>query len=340
MAVITKKYPYTGDEYFFIISNQKECKEVASYIFNKAGDFLTSKEALSHAARLLIYLTKDKSVKEVTEDILNGREDERIDSILRVEKYSYLSVKKQEDEKKAIPIKVSKKPILTAKVKKLIAFGLAVAAVGTIYGNVKATKKENEDNHQISTYIGKLGSEVDSEDYTYNRNIIDQNKRKALDNTYLLDYQSIAMDILEVANGNPDLIELCFYDAYQNLDYDKLTAIDNIFTTLKLNVRDDLALEGIKDDSVYLEYVLDNAVKRNLVDESSSLYSHLQNAINNYKNVRLTSSGMPYNNLSDSDKASIDKLMGLAEKMKKDLGETYKVLLEARVNERESSRGL
>ena len=289
--------------------------DVVKYIKSKSP-------ALFSAEKLVLYTNTLKQTRKFTdEEILNGKADLDIEGFIKAEEARYRSIKKQEEERKCLPIKTKKEKISPTFFKRLILTTLAGASIVSIVSIHSKSLKDNEKvQDDVSKYIGMLASDSNSEDYLHKRNIVAQNtytKEGDMNNAIIYNLPNIALDIIKVTSNNPNLFDLCILDTYFNLNYNRLDNMDKIMEHLKINIlasSPDSPLQSKAEICTsFLDYALNICLKRNLINYSDQEYQQILEVIAKYKVVG-------YNALNENDKNTISILVSKAQGLLVTLG--------------------
>lgn len=262
------------------------------------------------------------------EDILKGKASLEVYKQLSILKAELMTVE-QEKKKTEQDLRTRKKQQdRNRKIQKIlaaIAVAGSIAITGALISDLAVEVKEDK---EIDQAIGAVVSEHDND----KRNIVVQNE-------YIVGFdkegfpivaynnEGIAKDIIKLCNSNPELFDLCVYNAYDNMSHNRLENMDDIIKYLKLYTKDVAGLESIysKVDncSVFLDYI----VNRGFLNPNSENYYVTLNDIEIYKGLK-SDSGVAYNELPEESKERIDGLMKNYRENKDNLYNEYKDDLE------------
>ena len=209
--------------------------------------------------------------------------------------------------------------------------GLACATIVTSFASIHKKMIRDDIDYKTSIYIGMLASELGSEDYEHKRNLVSQNTYN-IDNTVSYNTANIAKDIMSVCENDDSLFDLCLFDVYFNLNYDRLANMDGIFYGLKVEMKsldeNNPLHTKLNDYKSFLEYAFNTAVSNGYLEVGSKDYKEILNAVNNYHQYH-------FNELSDSDQKAIRELLDHIKEIKTNMGNTKLDELSKLVTDRE-----
>lgn len=300
------------DKALEMVNNNNGYYKIGEYIISRFNVNMNINMAKEFGKRLILQYGYKK------EQILNGEADE----IIEFELDSKINKSKEIIN---IPLKTTK----TRNTKKVVVGAIAsLLAVTTIYSfGIKPAYNEMKENDEIKKSIGMMAAEVGSEDYENKRNIVSQNTYKVgLDDRHypIVAYHNdgIAKDIIQVCTKEPELFELCMYNVYFDMNYNRLKNMDEVVRYLKNYTEKDESLAFIQNKlsncNVFLDYLITNG----FANPNAKDYYQLLESIKEYKNLSSFSA------LSEESQKRIEDLIDEYEKNKDNLYDNYKNNLE------------
>lgn len=262
------------------------------------------------------------------EDILKGKASLEVYKQLSILKAELMSVE-QEKKKTEQDLKTKKKQQdRNRKIQKILA-AIAVAGSIAITGAlVSDLAVEVKEDREVDQAIGAIVSELDND----KRDIVVQNE-------YIVGFdaegfpivaynnEGIAKDIIKLCTSNPELFDICIYNAYDNMNHNRLENMDDVIKYLKIYTKDVAGLESIyaKVDNcaVFLDYI----VNRGFLNPNAKEYYVTLNDIEIYKGLKSDNS-VAYNGLPEESRERIDGLIKNYRQNKDNLYNEYKDDLE------------
>lgn len=307
------------DTLFRIVNENSDYYHIGEYIitkFNVNIDMITAK-------KIAEMISKEGYTKE---QILNGIADKSIKNVLNFYKLRSNSVVQKNERVQDVPLKTKKSKI---NKKFVVAAIIAIISLSYIF-NIKTTITEYKENKEISNAIGMMAAESESEDYNYKRNIVVQNTYRAgMDErgypVVAYHNDGIAKDIIEVCTQNPELFDLCMYNVYFNMNYNRLVNMDDVVRYLNIYTESDESLSFIQDKlhncDVFLEYL----IARGFANPNDKYYYQLLEDIKTYK---LSTADVPFNTLEKDAQKRIEELIEEFKNNRSNLLKEYKDNLE------------
>lgn len=274
------------------------------------------------AKRLII------SSKLEVDKILKGEADFEIFRQFNIIKAELMSV---EQEKKKTTQELRTKKKQSERNKKIAKIVAAIAVAGTMVVTAVSLSDlvtEIKEDKAVDNAIGIVVSEHENDP----RNIISQNTYTVgFDNRgfpiIAYDNEGIAKDILKVCSKNSQLFDICVYNAYDNMNYNRLENMDDVIKYLKIYTKDVVGLEDIysrvDNCSVFLDYI----VNRGFLNPNDNDYYQTLNDIDIYKGLK-DKTDVAYSGLPDDSKERIDDLIKNYQGNKENLYSEYKDDLE------------
>lgn len=281
------------------------------------------------------FLGEDK--EEEKEETFENNEESRSDNLETTRRSSA----KRRSNKHYQAFEPKKRPKNKAKVAVLLTLSVLSASVIGLAAYKSEKGQEIIKNIQIEKSIdenlGMLASSPGSYDYENRLNIVEQNTRMFNANAA----SDTASDMLQIISDNPEFFDLCLANVYFNLNSDKLSDMDSIFSYLKtyLGENPDLSMQydRVKGCDVFLDYLM-NLGLVDVNDEEKIV--ELQTAINIYK-VYLERNNMtelnadfdtPFRELDRGNKKPISELLSAYKEYYNNLKKAYVSTVEQTVN--------
>lgn len=309
------------DTLFRIVNENSDYYRIGEYIitkFNVNIDMITAK-------KIGEMISKEGYTKE---QILNGIADKSIKNVLNFYKLRSNSVVQKNERVQDVPLKTKKFKINKKFVVAALAIIITMSSSYTF--GIKPLVTEYKENKEISEAIGMMAAESGSEDYNHKRNIVAQNTYNAgMDErgypVVAYHNDGIAKDIIEVCTQNPDLFDLCMYNVYFNMNYNRLGNMDDVVRYLDMYTKNDESLSFVQDKlhncDVFLEYL----IARGFANPNDKDYYQLLEDIQTYK---LSNADVPFNNLDKDAQKRIEKLIEEFKNNRSNLLNEYKDNLE------------
>jgi len=268
------------------------------------------------------------STKMEADKILKGEADFEIFRQFNIIKAELMSVE-QEKKKTAQELKTKKKQ--SDRNKKIAKIVAALAMAGTIAVSavtIDEAIEKNKINQEVDHAIGAIVSEHENDP----RNIVTQNEYTVgFDKNgfpiVAYDNEGIAKDILKICSKDPQLFDLCVYNAYENMNHNRLENMDDVINFLKIYTKDVAGLEAIytrvDNCSVFLDYI----VNRGFLNPNDKNYYQTLNDIDIYKGLKSTTE-IAYYGLPEDSKERIDDLIKNYRENKDNLYNEYRDNLE------------
>lgn len=327
-AALEKIYDQIGDylvEQFYIMSDVKN-KGKYQLKLNDIEKRNMERYLIEHKkteAKKLMANSKLEKTK-----ILNGEADFEIFKQFNIIKAELMSVKQSKEiERQELKTKTKKEERNTrvAKVAAVVLLAGTMVASGILgYAGIKKVTKEIEVDNAIGHYVSEYPNDP--------RNIVAQNYYTVgFDDTGVpiiaYDNEGIAKDILKVCSHDLNLFDLCVYNAYDNMNFNRLENMDEVIKFLKIHSKDVAGLETIYNRvdncSVFLDYI----VNRGFLNPNDKDYYETLEDIAIYKELAKTSENAYYG-LSDDAQERIEDLMQNYRANDNNLYEEYKDNLE------------
>lgn len=312
------------DKLLSLVNENSTYHRVGEYIitkFNANIDIATAKKIGENL------ITQEGFNKE---QIFNGIADESIKDYLRFYKIKKNSVVQKNEQVQEVPLKTKKSKISKQFIITVVG---SVLAVSMLYSaGIKPMIKEYRENKEISESIGMMAAEPGSYDYSNKSSIVSQNTYHAgiNDRGYpILAYHNdgIAKDIIDVCTQNPDLFDMCMYNVYFDMSYNRLGNMDDVVKYLNIFTNNDESLSFIADKlhncDVFLEYL----IARGFANPNDKDYYQLLEDIKTYK---LSTSDVPFNTLEKDAQKRIEELIEEFKNNRSNLLNEYKDNLEVK----------
>ena len=275
-------------------------------LYTKVAYYITENKSfpnlffsLEDAKKFAKYLIEDELL--IVDDILSGMNDNEIYSLL----IRIGSLKKKDD--KDIPLRTKKEFISKDK---LIAIILTLTTIGASFAY--KDNKEKEINDIISSKVSVINAEGKKVSILKNNEYVvphtlDENGERVI----AYDSRGISNDIINKCSNNPELLELCLYNIYFDMNYERLSNMDDVIKWLKYTTETNDELMSIyneiKDCSVFLDYLVKKGYSNN--DDN------ILDAVNKYK---LNGN---FNNLDELSQGRIKELINNFENSKQKINE-------------------
>lgn len=256
------------------INKQKNKIEIENYIM-KYYPKVNRKDANEIANHLI-------DIGISVEDVKRGDIDKFISDCI-----SFLVARKNSLEGKRVPLKTRKIRLAIGTIGTILTLYLAISGI--------AGYKNNENDKELSANLAQIiynDSDRSSIVARNTQNVITQNGNAGVYSTI-----GIANDIMKICEKQPGLFDICLYNVYQNLKYNKLANMDAIMSNLLAN--------GYTEYYMFLDYLLANGYDHEN-DEAKV-------AVDDYRSLVYTSKES-YDSLSEADKKAIKALVDTYEK--------------------------
>lgn len=310
------------DMLFKLVNENSDYYRIGEYIISKFNvniDMITSKKIAE------ILINEEGYTKE---QILNGIADKSIKNILSYYKLKNNSVVQKNERVQEVPLKTKKSKINKKFVVAAIGGIMAISMLG--HFGFKPIITEYKENKEISESIGMMVAEPGTDAYFYAMSIVAQNTYQASrDNRGypVIAYHNdgIAKDIIEVCTQNPELFDLCMYNVYFDMAYNRLSNMDDVVRYLNIYTESDESLSFIQDKlhncDVFLEYL----IARGFANPNDKDYYQLLEDIKTYK---LSTADVPFNTLEKDAQKRIEELIEEFKNNRSNLLNEYKDNLE------------
>lgn len=296
------------------VNENSDYLRIGEYIIYKFNVNITPQESKKLGEFLMWQMGYSKK------EVLSGLADDAIRKLVSQQKTKENSIRKENETVKNPPLKTKKVKINKKKVVGVLASFMAVAAIYSFA--IKPTYTTTMKNMEVSKTLGMMASEIGSDDYKYGRNIVSQNTYHASrdDSGYpVIAYHNdgIAKDIIKVCTKDASLFDLCMYNVYYNMDYNKLKNMDEVVKWLNIYSKDDESLQFIQDKLFNCDVFLDYIISRGFADPNDKEYYQLLEDIENYKKSNDT---VPLYSLS---KEAQKRIKGLIKEYKENRDNLY-----------------
>lgn len=309
---------YSEIDMFKMINAKSDYHNIAEYIIMR----FPTKFGIEEAKEIAEIFVKSNGFTK--EEILSGQRDKQIYEMIKLFIYKPKSVVNKQPQKQAfetetikpspspieVALKTIKKNIDPKTAAKFTAYTLAASMLFGFYANNYRDIKRSE---EISEDLGMMASQTGSYDYEHKINIVNQNdyvasRKQNGDAIIAYHNDKIAMDIVNICTQNIELFDICIYDVYFNMEYNRLENMDSVLRYLKSYLEKEESLQPvyakISDCSVFLDYI----IKSGVISSESEEYAEIKEAIKNYKNAKRDYE-VAFNGLSKSDQRRINDLI-------------------------------
>ncbi len=297
------------------VFNLEEARGVANYLMKELG--FSSKAILDGAAQADIFR------QVILKNIRNS------------------SVLKESEEKVKILLKTIKKKVNSSDIEKIIVKVIAVAAACVIVHAAKPLVTENwldwENVNDVSSNIGTIVADMDNSDLQ-NKNLVVQNTYQVgfdEDGRPLVAYNSegIAQDILKVCSKDETLLDICLYDVYFNMNYNRLANMDEVIRNIKNYIGNDGNFNSISSSLQNVDVFLDYLLKIGVVQSNDADYFEVVNAVEAYKR------NGSFESLSEKEQKVIQDFIKKYQSSKKEIYETSAAKINDLVSQAETLGG-
>lgn len=301
----------TTDNLIKLVNENSDIVQIAEYIFEFSGKYLEFEEA----KKIARYLINEENFKK--DEILAGLANAKIFSIMQYKRMKVKSVQAAEKSESKIPFKTVKKKMNP----KVIATGLMIIFSISSLAYLKQGVRDYKEDVEVSKLISMITTGNEE-----NKNIVAKNSyglNHGDERVVAYDNYGIASDIIQVCLQDPKLLDLVLFRTYFDMEYNRLSNMDEVIRRLAFNAKDDDNLKFITDSldncSSFVEYIF----KKGYISVNDRDYDLYLNAVNEY-NSAMSDFKYPYNNLSKETKNLIDNLISEYRKDKSDLYSEYK----------------
>lgn len=311
---------------FRIVNENADYHKIAEYIITRFNVDLD----MQYAKKMAENLVKNEGFSK--EEIFQGLADESIANRLNFRKKYTKSVRQKDEVVTEILLKTIKEKINA----KFVAGALAtIMLLSATYGFViKPSVEEFKENREITQSIGMLVAEPGSDAYEHKQSIVSQN-------TYQVPGQfneqghpviayyndKIAEDIIKVCTKDPELFDLCMYNVYFDMSYNRLSNMDSVVRYLQIYSASEESLSFIQNKLDNCSVFLDYLISRGFADPNNEDYYELLEDINKYE-VLKGNSDVPFNALPKESQERIERLIEEFKSNKNNLYSEYKDNLE------------
>lgn len=310
------------DDYIIkMVNENSDYYKIAEYIINKFNLNIEIYEGKEIAKYLI------KNLRYTKKDILEGKADIRIKNILNLNKLKSNSVASKNEKVQDIPLKTTKIKINRKKVTTALLSVVAMTmvfnfAVKPAYGNMKHQS-------EIRQSIGMMAASPGTDAYEHKQSIVAQNTYStgSFDNRgfpiYAYHNDGIAEDIIKVCTQDAELFDLCIYNVYFDMAYNKLSNMDDVIKYLKMYTKNDESLTFIYEKVGNCEVFLDYLVNRGFISPNDKNYYDVLSDIENYKTL-MSTRDVPFNGLSAKSQDRIEELISEFKENGENLYNEYK----------------
>lgn len=316
---------------FEIINQNSDYRKIAEYILEKFG----KKFSYEEARKIAKYLILEK--KFTKEEILQGNADEYLKKRAHIKLIMFKSVRQKDEQIVEIPLRTNKHFIKKEEILRLIILIAGLASTVMILGVKSNDYKNAKMREETSINIGLLASEVGSDSYNKERNIVIQSALENKDpetGMRISPSESLANNIIDVCIKDPSLFDVTIYDAYYNIDYNRVDRLSNTWGYLQNYMAKDEAFTEIRNNKLrntFLHYILDMLVANGKINVKSKDCQNYLDAINEYQKV------LKYEDLSKENKVVLkemmDKYHDLGNNLYKKNSDTIESLVEEQAQE-------
>lgn len=305
-----------------MVNENSDYSRIGRYIISKFNIDITMQEA----KKIGEFLALQKGFSK--DDVLNGLADRSIKKIINYNKMKENSIEKNYELKENIPLK-TKKVIINKKF--VIGVAASFLTISLLYNfALEPAYNDFKEDKKIRQSIGMMVADVNSDDYKYGRGIVAQNTYHAGFNekgypNVAYHNDKIAEDIIKVSLEDADIFDLCMYNVYTDISYNKLKNMDEVIRWLNVYTKDNDDLQFIQDKLFNCDVFLDYIMLRGFANPNDKDYTKLVEDIKMYKE---SDDNVPLYSLSEESQKRIEELIREYKSNRGNLYSEYKSRLE------------
>ena len=282
--------------YLKLVNENSDIYQIASYIMEQYPQIFT----LEEAKRVANFLLKDGLTKV---EIVTGNKNSEIERHVDIKK-ARESIKDYDETPVYVPLITKVKHIDSKIVKTCIRTFIGISALFILTKSVENFMGSNVER-QATYDIGVLAGNE------FGLNIVEQNT-KDMDNSVII-YKSdqIAEDIINICKKDEKLMDVCLYNTYFKMEFNKLNNMDRVFYFVKLLANGEENKEAFKlfnFQAQNCETFLDYLVKKSYLDINNPDYESIIEAVNKYREFS-KEDGITMNYLSEDEQLKIQTII-------------------------------